>query len=422
MGIFTSLNSEQKEATGILQIGTFLEYFDLLLYVHMAVVLNELFFPNTDPYTAKLITASGYCATFVFRPLGALVFGYMGDTIGRKPTIVATTILMAISCVVMATLPTYAKIGISASWAITICRVVQGMSSMGEVIGAEIYLTELVKSPSRYAVVSLLECASVFGGMMALVVATGVFAIGLEWRAAFWVGALVALAGSVARTALRETPDFVNAQNRLQTVVKEFGTDNETISKKTILAYFLIQCGYPVFFYFTYIYSSWILKDSFNYTAEKIIHHNLIVAAIEFLVIVFLTYLSCVIYPLKIIKTRMMVFTIFSMCIPYLLCNITSPFQLLLIQSFLCFFTLSVIPGSLIFFLHFPVFKRFTCASLIFSLSRALVSVITSFGLVYLTEHFNYWGLLIIFIPVCIGFIFGISHFEKLEKAIGNYY
>ena len=117
-----------------------------------------------------------------------------------------------------------------------------------------------------------------------------------------------------------------------------------------------------------------------------------------------------------------MFFAVFSIFIPYLLCNIISPFQLLLIQSFLCCFTLSVIPGSLIFFLHFPVFKRFTYASLIFSLSRALVSVITSFGLVYLTEHFNYWGLLIIFIPVCIGFIFGISHFEKLEKAIGNYY
>lgn len=60
MGIFSSLKREQKEAIGLFQIGTFLEYFDLMLYIHMAVLLNELFFPKTDPHTASLLTALAF--------------------------------------------------------------------------------------------------------------------------------------------------------------------------------------------------------------------------------------------------------------------------------------------------------------------------------------------------------------------------
>lgn len=116
MGILSSLNREQKEAVGLLQIGTFLEYFDLMLYVHMAVLLNELFFPKTDPHTASLITAFAFCSTYVLRPFGALIFGWIGDNIGRKSTVIITTTMMAISCMLMANLPTYAQIGISAAF------------------------------------------------------------------------------------------------------------------------------------------------------------------------------------------------------------------------------------------------------------------------------------------------------------------
>jgi len=151
-----SLTKEQKQAIGLLSIGTFLEYFDVMLYVHMAVLLNELFFPKTDPFTASLISALSFCSIFIFRPFGALIFGYIGDNIGRKNTVVITTFLMATSCIIMANLPTYAQIGITASWLITICRALQGVSSMGEVIGAEIYLTEITKPPIQYVSVGII--------------------------------------------------------------------------------------------------------------------------------------------------------------------------------------------------------------------------------------------------------------------------
>ena len=76
----SSLSREKREAIGLLSIGTFLEYFDLLLYVHMAVLLNELFFPKTDPHTAALLSAFAFCSYYILRPLGALIFGYLGET------------------------------------------------------------------------------------------------------------------------------------------------------------------------------------------------------------------------------------------------------------------------------------------------------------------------------------------------------
>ena len=159
--ISTKLTKEQKNAVGLLSIGTFLEYFDLMLYVHMAVLLNDLFFPKSDLHTGKLLSAFAFSSVFVVRPLGAIIFGWIGDTIGRKSTVIITTILMSFSCIVMANLPTYAQIGILASWAITICRVLQGISSMGEIMGAEIYLTEMTKPPQSYQIVSLISCSAV---------------------------------------------------------------------------------------------------------------------------------------------------------------------------------------------------------------------------------------------------------------------
>ncbi|WP_341750778.1 MFS transporter [Candidatus Tisiphia endosymbiont of Sialis lutaria] len=126
----TSLTKEQKESIGLLSIGTFLEYFDLLLYVHMAGVLNELFFEPSDPQTTSLMMSFAFCSSFVFRPIGAVIFGWLGDTIGRKATVIITTFMMAASCLVMANIPTYAQIGVTATWIVTICRAAQGISSM----------------------------------------------------------------------------------------------------------------------------------------------------------------------------------------------------------------------------------------------------------------------------------------------------
>ncbi|AAY62178.1 sugar (and other) transporter family protein [Rickettsia felis str. Pedreira] len=276
-----SLTKEQKQAVGLLSVGTLLEYFDLMLYVHMSVLLNELFFPKADAYATSLYSIAALCATFIFRPLGALVFGYLGDTYGRKTTVVITTMMMATSCIVMALLPTYNEIGITASIIIILCRIVQGMSSMGEVIGTEVYLTEFTKPPIQYPIVALATVFATVGTFAALGVATIVTSYGFNWHYAFGIGAIIAVVGTLARTALRETPEFANAKLKLLKTFEKANRDikvlennpiwKEKINKKTAIALFIMDCAWPVCFYFAYIYCGDILVTKFNCTPEQVI-------------------------------------------------------------------------------------------------------------------------------------------------------
>ena len=429
----TSLTREQKEAVGLLSIGTFLEYFDLMLYVHMAVLLNELFFPKTDPFTASLLSAFAFCSTHILRPFGALIFGYIGDKIGRKSTVIMTTFLMAFSCVTIATLPTYEQIGTTAAWLVTVCRILQGLSSMGEKVGAELYLTESVDRPLCYPIVSMVNIFSGLGASVALAIASVFTIYNLNWRIAFWIGAVIALIGTTARTALRESRDFVDAKKWAKESIEEFGETfteviknnpiwSEKIDFRTMIAYFLLQCTRPTMFYFIYIHCSNILSTTFGYTAEQIINHNLIVSIVDLLGAIFIVYLSYFIYPLKIIKAIIGIFTIALLFTSYLLQNIHDPLDLLLLQCFFCLVVIDTSPGTPIFLIHIPIFKRFTYSSFIYALSRTLMYFITAFGFVYCTDKFGHFGLLIIMLPIIIGFTYGVLHFEKLEKKVGIYY
>ena len=204
------LSRHQKEAVGLLQIGTFLEYFDLMLYVHMSVVLNGLFFPKMDLKTEAVMGALTFSSVYLLRPVGALIFGYIGDMIGRKVTVVLTTMMMAVTCIVLATLPTYNEIGITATYVFFCCRILQGMSSMGEVVGSQIYAVELIQEPRRHLAVSLINWCTMVGGLAALLITSYVINVAGNWRTAFWIGSCIAVIGSIARVRLRETPDFSN--------------------------------------------------------------------------------------------------------------------------------------------------------------------------------------------------------------------
>lgn len=431
MSLFSGLKREQKEAIGLLQIGTFLEYFDLMLYVHMAVLLNELFFPKTDPHTEKLLYAFSFCSAYVLRPFGAIIFGYIGDNIGRKATVIITTMMMSFSCILMATLPTYAQIGIIASWAITICRILQGISSMGEIMGAEIYLTEMTKPPQSYQIVSLISCSARLGTMAALGVATAVLTLGVEWRTAFWAGAAVAVVGSVARTRLRETPEFLSHKNnkklsssskKTNLIDAENSTENvqfnlkDKVPFKTILAYFMISSGPPACLYFSYMYFVPLLKSN-GLSSELIVRQNFFISIVEFLALVVIIYLSKKIEPLKILKYRSSLYLLFILLFPIVIEQTQGYYSIFIIQLLSVVFTLTGVPAVPILIKHFPILRRFSYTSFIYALSRAVVYMITSFGLVYFTEWFGHLGTYGVLIPITASFLWSVNYFEKLEKV-----
>ncbi len=382
------LGSEQKKAVGLLSIGTFLEYFDLMLYIHMAVLLNELFFPKTDPFTASLLSAFAFCSSYILRPFGALIFGFIGDFIGRKSVIVITTIIMAITCTTIAVLPTYAQIGITASWIITICRMVQGMAASAESRGAEIYITESIKPPLQYPLVAIITVFSAVGTSFALGISsifTNVNIFGTEnqyWRVAFFLGALIGLVGGVARTSLREASEFANKKKML----KMKFTDNKIEWDKnyfkdtfdnektflTSLAYFIICCARPPCFYFIYIYCSDVLKHDFGLSAGTIISHNFWVSIVDMCGLLFLAYISSRIYPLTILKAKLFLFFTCIIFFPAAMYTYPSELTVFVFQCLASLFVFDDVPASPVFYKHFPIIKRFTYTSLLSSFAKLM--------------------------------------------------
>jgi hypothetical protein len=286
--------------------------------------------------------------------------------------------------------------------------------------------------------VALLEPISALGGTAALGVAYMVTAFGFNWNGAFWFGAIIAMVGSIARIKLRETPDFVDMKRRLQQNIENSIKDSiekpiditavldnslkEKVNKKTALSLFFLQCALPIYFYFAYVHCGYILQNSFGYSLQQVINHNLILSIIDFFALSFWAILSYKIYPLRILKAKLIIFSVFFLFCIYLLNHITAPIHLFLIQSFIVLFALDTMPAVPIFYKYFPVLKCFTYTSFIYPLSRAVMFAITSFGLIYLVKYLGNWGLLVIMIPVAIGYTFGLMHFEKLDREEGSNY
>ena len=405
-----------------------------MLYVHMVILLNDLFFPPTDPQTAALLAALAFCSTYVLRPFGALIFGYIGDNYGRKPTVIITTTLMAICCLIMSILPTYSEIGIKAAIIVSILRIVQGMSSMGEVMGARVYITEITKPPIQYPSVCFVTIASVMGSMSALGVAALVTTTGFNWRYAFGLGAIIAIIGIVARTKLRETPEFANAKLKRNRVLENLNTQgldqpakllNNFVEPKLNIhnfgRFFSIYCGWPLCFYLGYIYFVPILKGSCGYTNEDIILHNLYLVFFEVIAIILWTSLSYRIYPLLIAKYRGILFVLIITIIPFLVTFNLNQYYIFIAQILIVTFSLSVCPTDAILIKHFPVFKRFTAATFGYSFANALMYIIISFGLVYLTKWFGFYGIWIIAFPITFFWLSAIYYYESLEKELGYY-
>lgn len=422
MKINFEFSKSQKETIGILQVGTFLEYFDLLLYVHMAVLLNELFFPKTDSHTQELIAAFAFCSTYIMAPIGAIVFGYVGDKYGRKIVIVSTTVLMATSCLILANLPTYSQIGIAASYIITICRMIQGMAASSETSGAQIFLKEVIKPPSQYFAVSTIGISSSIGACFALGVASFVTNSNLGWRMAFWLGAIVAIVGAVARFRLEETPEFIKEKQKDVKIV--LNRLQQKISKKVTLAYFLVYCGCPLTFYLSFMYFSPKLI-ALGYTSEKVILHNFVLCIFATIISTFFATMSYKVKPLRILRARGIGTLSLALILPLAMDNITKPTDIFFLQLLILFVGLEPLPADAIFMKYFPVLQRFRYVAVLSSLRMVFMFTSTSFGFVYLNRSIGKWGLSVIIIPVSLAFLWGVRYFKKLEKRkrthIDNY-
>ncbi|MCD8882313.1 MFS transporter [Mammaliicoccus sciuri] len=202
-------------ATGI---GNAMEWFDFALYSYLAVIISKNFFSPVQNDELKLIfTFATFAIAFLLRPVGGIVFGKIGDKLGRKVVLTFTIIMMAISTLIIGLLPTYDQIGIWAPILLLLARILQGFSEGGEYAGAMVYIAESSPDNKRIRLGSGLEIGTLSGYIVASILVTVLFWTLSDaqmnswgWRIPFFLSAPIGLIGLYLRTHLEETPIFEN--------------------------------------------------------------------------------------------------------------------------------------------------------------------------------------------------------------------
>ena len=200
-------------------IGNALENYDYVLYANFAVIISNLFFPTGDIYTSLIATFGVFAAGFLTRPIGAIIFGHIGDKYSRKTALSFSIMLMSFPTSLIGLLPSYSEIGLLAPLALVIIRMMQGISIGGETSGFMTYLMESVPNQKRkhlFGAIALSSTAlGIFLGFVAVFICNFYFSdVEYAWRIPFLISLPVGIVGFYIRSKLDETPEFQNLKNK----------------------------------------------------------------------------------------------------------------------------------------------------------------------------------------------------------------
>ncbi|MFF7277541.1 MFS transporter [Streptomyces griseorubiginosus] len=206
---------QPKKAATAAWIGSALEYYDFFIYGSAAaLIFPKVFFDESDPATATLLSLATFGVAYAARPVGALFMGHFGDRVGRKKIMVFTLILMGLSTFLIGCLPTRHQVGTLAPVLLVLCRVLQGISAAGEQASANSMSLEHAPPHRRGFFTSFTLSGTQGGQLLATLVFLPVAALPEDqllswgWRVPFWLSVAVAVVGFVIRRKLDETPAF----------------------------------------------------------------------------------------------------------------------------------------------------------------------------------------------------------------------
>ncbi len=188
-------------------IGNICEHYDKYLFNFIAPFIAPLFFHNTSPLTAIILTYAMTPLGFLSRPLGAFVFGKMGDRFGRKHVLVWSLVGMALTTFLIGCLPTYGKVGLLAPLSLALLRMIQNFFASGEGTGGALLILENCSPKKRSLYSSIFDCSSVLGILVAAFAVTllnHLEIIQIGWRFLYWAGALTGLIGLLVRRFIVE--------------------------------------------------------------------------------------------------------------------------------------------------------------------------------------------------------------------------
>ncbi len=283
----TRLTSEHRRVIIGAALGSVFEWYDFFLYGALAAIIAAQFFAKTDPATGLIFALLAFSAGFIVRPFGAVVFGAVGDRVGRKYTFLATILLMGFATFAVGLLPGYDSIGVAAPVILIALRLIQGLATGGEYGGANIYVAEHAPPGRRGVATAWIQVTGTLGFVLSLLVilatrtATGEAAFAAwGWRIPFLVSILLLGLSLWIRLSMAESPVFkeMKAEGRVSgsPLAESFGQWPN--AKLVLQALFGLVAGFGVVWYTTQFYALLFLTQTLK--VDAVTANILVVVAI----------------------------------------------------------------------------------------------------------------------------------------------
>jgi MFS family permease len=290
------MTAEEKKVIFASSLGTVFEWYDFYLYGSLAAIIAKQFFSGLDAGSAFIFALLAFAAGFIVRPFGALVFGRLGDMIGRKYTFLVTILIMGLSTFIVGILPNYASIGVAAPVILIALRLLQGLALGGEYGGAATYVAEHAPHGKRGAYTAWIQTTATLGLFLSLMVILGTrTAIGEAafadwgWRVPFIVSIALLGISVYIRLQMNESPAFQKMKSEGKTskapLSESFGQWKNL--KIVILALVGLTAGQAVVWYTGQFYALFFLTQSLKVdgaTANILIAASLVIGTPFFIV------------------------------------------------------------------------------------------------------------------------------------------
>jgi MFS family permease len=290
------MTGEEKKVIFASSLGTVFEWYDFYLYGSLAAIIAKQFFSGLDAGSAFIFALLAFAAGFIVRPFGALVFGRLGDMIGRKYTFLVTILIMGLSTFIVGVLPNYASIGVAAPVILIVLRLLQGLALGGEYGGAATYVAEHAPHGKRGAYTAWIQTTATLGLFLSLMVILGTrTAMGEEafadwgWRIPFLVSILLLGISVYIRLQMNESPAFTRMKSEGKTskapLSESFGQWKNL--KIVILALIGLTAGQAVVWYSGQFYALFFLTQALKVdgaTANILVAASLVIGTPFFIV------------------------------------------------------------------------------------------------------------------------------------------
>jgi MHS family proline/betaine transporter-like MFS transporter len=237
---------ELKKVVTSAAIGQFVEWYDFVIYAYSASIIATLFFPSIDKAAAILSTFAVYAVGFLMRPLGGVIFGHLGDKIGRKNTLSFIILIMGAATVAIGLLPTYSQIGLWAPILLVVCRLAQGLSAAGEATSSNSFVAEHAPQGRRGVLVAFTYAFAnippIFAALLVLLITNVTTAedyASWGWRIPFLLAAPLALVGLYIRRRTEESPAFKQTRKASRTSKAPLATAFQLYKKEMLFSFTL---------------------------------------------------------------------------------------------------------------------------------------------------------------------------------------